>query len=84
MVFQKGLIDSHALFSPWKIDNALKFEPSADQILKGPMKNWTQKMNWLVLSFFRDESVTSSSTNRSADRFGHGCSNLKVLPVYDL
>jgi hypothetical protein len=34
-VVSKGLIDSHALFSPSKRDSPLKFEPAADQILKG-------------------------------------------------
>jgi hypothetical protein len=34
MVFQKCLIDSHALFSPSKRDSHLKSEPAADQILK--------------------------------------------------
>jgi hypothetical protein len=33
--FQKGLINSHALFSPSKKDNSLKFEPVADQLLNG-------------------------------------------------
>jgi hypothetical protein len=35
IAFQKCLVDSHALFSPSKMDNPLKFEPSADQTLKG-------------------------------------------------
>jgi hypothetical protein len=33
--FQQSLIDSHASFSPSKRDIPLKFEPAADQILKG-------------------------------------------------
>jgi hypothetical protein len=41
----KSLIDSPTLFSPSKRDSRLRFEPAADQILKG------------VLSFFRDESA---------------------------
>jgi hypothetical protein len=35
MAFQKCLIDSQASFSPSKRDSHLKFEPPADQILKG-------------------------------------------------
>jgi hypothetical protein len=36
LAFSKRLIDSHPLFSPWKMNRPLKFEPPADQILKGP------------------------------------------------
>jgi hypothetical protein len=35
IAFQGCLIDLYALFSPSKMDSSLKFEPSADKILKG-------------------------------------------------
>jgi hypothetical protein len=86
IAFQKGLIDSHALFSPSKMCSPLKFEPRADQILKGADHEAGQ-MNWacfVVLSSSICYVETSSSANRSADRLGDGGSNLKVFPVHDL
>jgi hypothetical protein len=39
---------------------------------------------FVVLSLSVCDIVMSPSANRSVDRFGDGCSNLKVLLVYDL
>jgi hypothetical protein len=50
--FQRWLIDSHALFSPSKMDSPLKFERPDDEILKGPITKQTYKMNCLFCRSF--------------------------------
>jgi hypothetical protein len=75
MAFQKCLIDSHALFSPSKMDSRLKLELPTDQMLKGPIVRQTQKMNlacFVVLSLSSCDVLTSSPANRSVDQFGDG------------
>jgi hypothetical protein len=58
LAFPKVLIDSHALFSPSKMDSPLKFEPLADQILKGvdhdadlkdELRLFCEKKWWLIV-----------------------------------
>jgi hypothetical protein len=87
IAFQRCLIDSHALFSPLKMDSPLKFEPPVNQILKGADHEADTEVNWAcfaVLSLSICGIVTSSSANRSADRSDDERSNLKMLSVYDL
>jgi hypothetical protein len=65
----------------------LKFEPGADQRLKGT-DHQPNSQDELCLVGFLAVSICdiaiSSSANRSAGRFGEGRSNLKVFPLRDL